>query len=69
MSMQLVIEAVVVGATLAVALAAAFAVHRPTSTTDVLLTGFVLGVLIHLGFEAFGFNRAYCTIGAACRKA
>ena len=66
--MQLVIEAVVVGVTLAIALAITHSVRVPKTTSDVLLTGFVVGVIIHLGFEALGFNRAYCTVGAACRR-
>ena len=66
--MQLLLEALVVGMTLAVALLAAHAVTTPKSATDVLLMGFVVGILIHLGFELAGLNRVYCSIGAACRR-
>jgi hypothetical protein len=54
--MQLLLEAVVVGITLAVALLAAHAVTTPKSATDILLMGFVVGILIHLGFEMAGLN-------------
>jgi len=65
--MQLLLEASSVGATLAIALVIAFAIVKPTTMTKTLLIGFVLGVLIHLGFEIAGLNKYYCSAGHACR--
>ena len=63
----LLLEAASVGATLAFALVAAFSIVKPTSTIKTLLIGFIVGVLIHLGFELAGLNKYYCSAGHACR--
>ena len=60
------LEAVCVGAVLALVHAVMFRIWYPTTLPSVLTTGFVLGILIHLGFEVFGFNTYYCRHGAAC---
>jgi hypothetical protein len=38
------------------------------SSTDILFTGFMVGLVLHVGFEIFGMNKVYCSIGAACMK-
>lgn len=65
---QLVLEAVVVGAVLAVVLAlAVWLLPRAfASAWKAGLAGFVLGVAVHLGFELAGLNRVYCDVGHAC---
>ena len=64
--MSLASEAVVVGAVLAAALAAAWSVAPFRSAGAAALAGFVVGVAVHLGFEAAGANKWYCRHGAAC---
>jgi hypothetical protein len=56
---RLATEALVVGLVLALVLR----VLRPTSVPELILAG----AAIHLGFEATGLNRVYCSTGAACR--
>ena len=70
-SLRLAFEALVVGAVLALALALVSWVH-PASFRGVLptvLTGLAVGAAVHVGFEAAGINRAYCSSGHACRQA
>ena len=66
--MSLAYEACIVGLVLAVVMAAVVhfsgAIDTPRRG---LVLGFVLGVLIHLGFEITGANAAYCTVGSACQ--
>jgi hypothetical protein len=68
--MSLALEAAVVGAVLAavLALTALFAPAALAGPARAAATGLVLGALVHLGFEAAGLNRAYCTAGHACRR-
>lgn len=67
--MSLAYEAGVVGLVLAVIMAAVVYVSGPIDTVQRgLVLGFVMGVVIHLGFELTGANAAYCTLGAACRR-
>jgi len=63
---RLVLEAACVGAVVAVALLVGQLLN-PVDRNQTLLFGFVLGMLIHLGFEVTGFNTYYCRHGAACR--
>lgn len=65
---RLGIEAGCVGAVLAFALVLGSNLYHPTTVSETALCGFVIGVLIHLGFEFFGFNRLYCSSGAACLR-
>jgi Mg/Co/Ni transporter MgtE len=67
---QLVLEALVVGATLGVVLAVLASVWPSTvsSPRACAITGFVVGVAFHLAFEAVGLNGAYCRVGHACRR-
>lgn len=66
---SIVVEAAVVGASLAFALAACHALGWwPTSALGVAWLGFVVGAAFHLLFEAFGWNAHYCIHGAACKK-
>jgi hypothetical protein len=65
--MSLALEAVVVGVVLAIALAITVRISGSIDSPGRgLAIGFVLGILVHLGFELSGANAAYCTIGAAC---
>lgn len=66
--MNVIIEATVVGAMLAPALAWAMHQFQPQTTTGVLIIGFLLGFLFHVVCEAVGINKMYCTHGAACRS-
>lgn len=65
---RLVLEALIVGGSLAAALggvAWAWPASLRTASSATLV-GFALGVAFHLGFEALGLNAAYCTSGHAC---
>ena len=64
----LILEAVFVGASLAIVLAVALRMVRPTSITHTLILGFIIGVGLHLGYEALGLNKYYCSTGASCRR-
>ena len=64
--MQVLYEAAVVGAVTAIALAIMLAFITPTTTLHRLVTGFVLGVCMHLLFEMTGANMWYCKHGAVC---
>jgi len=61
---QLAIEAAVVGLLLAGLIQVALSLGVRVNA----ITGFVLGVVIHLGFEASGLNAKYCAVGNACRR-
>jgi hypothetical protein len=65
---RLAMEAGCVGVVLAFALVLGSRFYRPSNVSEMLLYGFCLGVLIHLGFEMAGLNRLYCTSGAACLR-
>jgi hypothetical protein len=64
----LLLEASFVGATLAVVLAMALRVIKPTTTVHALALGFGIGASLHLLYEAAGLNKYYCSAGAACRR-
>lgn len=64
--MQLLIEAISVGAMLAPVLLAVWMVIKPTTPQAILLMGFVIGLLFHLVCEWVGINRWYCKYGHAC---
>lgn len=65
--MNVFIEATVVGAMLAPALAWAMHQFQPQTTVGILVIGFILGFLFHLICEAVGINKMYCRYGAACQ--
>lgn len=60
------LEAVVVGLMVGVALAAVAAWKPLTNPWDGFLYGTALGVAFHFGCEIAGVNRWYCRNGAAC---
>lgn len=62
------IEAAVVGAMLAPALAWAFHQFKPDTTVGIMLIGFLLGFGFHLIWEFVGLNAMYCKTGHACRQ-
>jgi hypothetical protein len=67
--MQLLIEAVAVGAMLAIALLLVHLVFGPLKTvTAVLVTGFLVGMAIHILCEVSRINLWYCSHGRACRN-
>lgn len=66
--MNVFIEATVVGAMLAPALAWAMHQFQPQTTTAIVIIGFILGFLFHLLCEFFGINKMYCRHGAACQS-
>lgn len=63
---SLLTEALVVGAALALTLAAVVRFSPLRSPRDAAIIGFLLGAALHLGFEASGANGWYCVHGAAC---
>jgi hypothetical protein len=63
---SLLIEALVVGAVLAAMLSASMVLYPMTGPQDAAYTGFVLGMIAHLGFELTKVNSWYCSSGAAC---
>jgi hypothetical protein len=63
---NLVLEALVVGAALAVALVLTTTVVRINDAKTALVVGVVVGAALHLLFELAGLNRAYCRTGHAC---
>jgi hypothetical protein len=65
---SLVIEALVVGGILAALMSMTIVVYPLANSPQRAATmGFVLGVLVHLGFEGAKANAFYCKNGAACR--
>lgn len=58
MPTPLAIEAAVVGALVAAALA--LWPGKLSTLQDKLLAGFLIGAAFHLGFEALGWNMKYC---------
>jgi type IV secretory pathway TrbL component len=64
----LLLEAGFVGTTLAIFLAIALHIVKPTSTIHVLALGFGIGATLHLLYEVAGLNKYYCTSGAACKR-
>jgi flagellar biosynthesis protein FliQ len=67
--MQLAIEAMAVGAMLALSLLVIHLIVGPLKTMSaVLLTGFVVGIGIHVLCEVTRINSWYCTYGRACQK-
>lgn len=65
--MQVLIEAITVGAMLAPLLLAGTMLIDITSSTQILLLGLILGILFHLFCEMVGLNAWYCRFGAACQ--
>lgn len=67
---QLLIEALFVGAMTAAGLLVAIRMFgAPTTTKEIVLLGFLLGMVIHFACEFTGLNRMYCSVGHACRAA
>lgn len=64
--MSLALEAVVVGAFLAIVLAAVVSAFPLSTWWSGAVAGFVIGVGTHLFFEYTGLNARYCKIGYAC---
>lgn len=65
---SLVIEALVVGGILAALMSMAIVVYPLANSPQRAATmGFVLGILVHVGFEGAKANSWYCSQGAACR--
>ena len=65
---RLIAEAGFVGALLAALLLVSLRVAQPTTNKEILVLGFVLGAVIHLGCELTGLNKQYCKTGYACLK-
>lgn len=63
---SLLTEALVVGAVLALCLAAVVKYTPLRSPRDAAIIGFLMGMAVHLGFEASGANAWYCAHGNAC---
>jgi hypothetical protein len=64
--MSLALEALIVGAFLAVVLAVVASFVPLTTPGVTLATGFAIGVATHLFFEITGLNAKYCVVGHAC---
>lgn len=66
---RLLIECIVVGAVLALALACvrSWVPRALASPGRAALAGLAIGAGIHLLFEIAGLNSRYCTSGFACR--
>jgi uncharacterized protein with PQ loop repeat len=68
--MHLLLEALIVGFTTVVAFSLIYVPIRVIHTkysqsiTAILLTAFATGAMIHLGYEALGWNDAFCTYRA-----
>jgi hypothetical protein len=60
------IEAGIVAICSASALYIASTMRPLHSSNDILVAGAMVGLILHIGFEIVGMNKAYCTIGAAC---
>lgn len=65
---QLILEAVVVGATLALVLGlvAAASPRWLAAPARAAVTGLIVGAGFHLAFEILGLNKKYCVVGHAC---
>jgi len=68
MSMELLIEALVVGIVMVVVGAMVKKFNFQWKSYDVEITLFLTGVFAHLLFEFTGFNKWYCTNGFACKR-
>lgn len=66
MSMELLIEALVVGIVMVVVGAIVKNVNFQWKNYDTEITFFLTGVFAHLLFEFTGFNKWYCKNGYAC---
>jgi len=66
--MNVLFEAIVVGAMLAPALAWTLNQFKPQTTVAIMVLGFFLGVAFHLFCELVGLNKMYCAHGAACQR-
>ena len=67
---QLLIEALFVGAMTASGLLIAIRMFgTPTTPKEIVLLGFLLGMVIHFACESTGLNNLYCSAGHACRAA
>lgn len=58
---QLSIEAIAVGIMLVIVMT-----MMQKTTLDPILIMFLSGIIVHLGCEATGLNKWYCTNGASC---
>ena len=65
---QLLLEASIVAISSALAFYIAVKVRPLRSSTDVLFAGALVGLILHLGYEFFGLNKTYCSMGAACMQ-
>lgn len=65
---QVLVEAIVVGITLAMSMYLTNLLWSPKTTAETVILSFIVGFGIHILFEVSGLNAMYCTSGAACSK-
>lgn len=61
--MQVVLEAIAVGAITAPFLLIFMSALKPRSISEFTLAGFLLGFMVHITFEIFGGNAWFCKYG------
>ena len=65
--MKLIIEAVIVGLSNAFIWTVVSNIYNYNKTTDLLVSVFITGILLHIICEYSGINRWYCKNGNACQ--